>query len=171
MSIVEETPQVPFQVRGDFGDPGHHAPAIRDIFGPRCFQLYPDIRPVLSALKTNGFRLAVIANRHRGLDFFCFEMNLLAFLDAVISSADIGIEKPDSRIFNEAERRLNVKPERIVHIGDLKDDDFRGALAAESDRPFGSEPYTPKQNREPFWVRAAIADAGVAGFTSAYSRA
>jgi putative hydrolase of the HAD superfamily len=130
MSIVEETPQVPFQVRGDFGDPGHHAPAIRDIFGPRCFQLYPDIRPVLSALKTNGFRLAVIANRHRGLDFFCFEMNLLAFLDAVISSADIGIEKPDSRIFNEAERRLNVKPERIVHIGDLKDDDFRGALAA-----------------------------------------
>jgi FMN phosphatase YigB (HAD superfamily) len=96
-----------FQVRGSTADQSElHAAAIRDIFGPRCFQLYPDVLPVLYALKRNGFRLAVISNWHRGLDLFCFEMNLSDLFDVVISSADIGIEKPDSRIFNEAVRDL-----------------------------------------------------------------
>jgi HAD superfamily hydrolase (TIGR01549 family) len=107
-----------------------HAPAIRDIFGSSCFQLYPDVQPVLGALKQKGFRLAVISNWHGGLDSFCFEMNLSAFLDAVIASADIGIEKPDGGIFNEAVRRLDVAPSRIAHIGDLPNDDFSGAVGA-----------------------------------------
>lgn len=107
-----------------------HAAAIRDIFGAGCFQLYHDVQPVLHGLKRNGLRLAVISNWHRGLDSFCFEMNLSGLLDAVISSADIGIEKPDSRIFHEAVRQLGVKPDRIVHIGDLPHDDFSGAVAA-----------------------------------------
>lgn len=107
-----------------------HAAAIRDIFGVDCFQLYPDVQPVLYALKRNGLRLAVISNWHRGLDSFCREMNLSGFLDTVISSSDLEIEKPDSRIFHEAARRLGVKPDRIVHVGDLPHDDFRGAVAA-----------------------------------------
>lgn len=120
-----------FQVRGSTADKSEvHAAAIRDIFGPCCFQLYPDVQPALHALKRNGFRLAVISNWHRGLDSFCFEMNLSPLLDVVISSADIGIEKPDSRIFNEAVRQLGIKVDRIAHIGDLPYDDFGGAVAA-----------------------------------------
>jgi HAD superfamily hydrolase (TIGR01549 family) len=120
-----------FQVRGRTADQFElHAAAIRDIFGSSCFQLYPDVQPMLYTLKRNGFRLAVISNWHRGLDSFCFEMNLSALLDVVISSGDIGIEKPDSRIFNEAVRQLDVTPDRIAHIGDLPDDDFAGAVAA-----------------------------------------
>src|SRR5262249_2632100 len=120
-----------FRVRGSTANQAElHATAMRDIFGPGCFQLYPDVKPVLNLLKRNGFRLAVISNWHRGLDSFCFEMNLSVLLDVVISSADIGIEKPDARIFNEAVRQLDIEPNRIAHIGDLPGDDFDGAIAA-----------------------------------------
>jgi HAD superfamily hydrolase (TIGR01549 family) len=107
-----------------------HATAMRDIFGSGCFELYVDVQPVLHALKRRGLRLAVVSNWHRGLDSFCHETNLSHLLDAVISSSDIGIEKPDSRIFDEAVRQLRVKRDRIVHVGDLPEDDFGGAVRA-----------------------------------------
>jgi putative hydrolase of the HAD superfamily len=107
-----------------------HAAAICAVFGVACFQLYPDVQPVLYALKRSGLRLAVISNWHSGLDSFCHEMNLAGLFDTVIASSDLGIEKPDSRIFHEAARRLSVRPDRIVHIGDLPHDDFGGAVAA-----------------------------------------
>ncbi len=110
--------------------PEIHAAKIRDIFGPDCFQLYPDVHPVLHELHRSGLTLAVVSNWHRGLKFFCHELNLSGLVGPVIASADIGIEKPDSRIFQEAARQLGVSPDRIVHIGDLPRDDFEGAIAA-----------------------------------------
>ena len=103
---------------------------MRDIFGSGCFELYVDVQPVLRALKGRGLRLAVVSNWHRGLDSFCHETNLSHLLDAVVSSSDIGIEKPDPRIFDEAVRQLRVKRDRIVHVGDLPEDDFGGAVRA-----------------------------------------
>jgi HAD superfamily hydrolase (TIGR01549 family) len=107
-----------------------HATAMRDIFGSGCFKLYVDVQPVLGALKRRGLRLAVVSNWHRGLDSFCHETNLSHLLDAVISSSDLGIEKPDPRIFDEVVRQLHVKPDQIVHVGDSPDDDFSGAARA-----------------------------------------
>lgn len=119
------------QVRGITRDQSDiYAAPIRDIFGSDSFELYGDVQPVLQALKQRGLRLAVVSNWHRGLDSFCHEMNLSNLLDAVISSSDIGIKKPDPRLFEEAVRRLRAKPDRIVHVGDSPDDDFDGAVAA-----------------------------------------
>ena len=67
-----------------------HAAAIGNIFGSRCFQLYPDVQPVLNTLRPGGLRLAVISNWHRGLDLFCHEMNLARAFDTVIASARLG---------------------------------------------------------------------------------
>ena len=107
-----------------------HATAIRDIFGSACFEVYADVQPVLHALKQRGLRLAVVSNWHRGLDSFCHEMNLSNLLDIVISSSDIGIEKPDSRLFNEVVYRLQLEADQVVHVGDSPVDDFSGAVAA-----------------------------------------
>jgi HAD superfamily hydrolase (TIGR01549 family) len=107
-----------------------HSAALRESFGAGCFQLYGDVRPVLFELKRRELRLAVVSNWHQGLDSFCHEMNLSSLLDSVISSSDIGIEKPDPRVFHEAARQLHVKPECILHVGDSPDDDFAAAVAA-----------------------------------------
>ena len=119
------------RVRGIGSNPaGIHAAEIAAIFGAGCFQLYPDVQPVLQRLRREGLRLAVISNWHRGLESFCIEMNLSDLIETVIVSADVGIEKPDSRIYAEAAHRLGVEPNRIIHVGDLLHEDFDGAMSA-----------------------------------------
>ena len=107
-----------------------HATAIRDIFGSACFELYGDVQPVLYSLKQLGLRLAVVSNWHRGLASFCEETHLSNLLDTVVSSSEIGIEKPDSGLFIEAAYRLRLEADQIVHVGDSPVDDFSGAVAA-----------------------------------------
>jgi predicted O-methyltransferase YrrM len=90
--------------------------------------LYPDALTVLNALKQRGTRLAVVSNWPRGLESFCHEMTMAHFFDAVIASADFGVEKPDPRVLGEALRLLHASPESVVHVGDAMDQDIAGAL-------------------------------------------
>lgn len=110
-----------------------HADAISEIFGSRCFHLFPDVKETLSGLKASGLRLGLISNWHGGLHYFCEELGIAQHFDAVVSSADVGCEKPDPRIFSEALTRLRTSPEQTLHVGDSIDDDFRGAKAAGMD--------------------------------------
>lgn len=48
----------------------------------------------------------------------------------VVASADIGIAKPDPRIFRHAADRLGITPERCAYIGDKRDTDAQAATAA-----------------------------------------
>jgi putative hydrolase of the HAD superfamily len=57
------------------------------------------------------------------------QAGLAPYLSAIVSSAETGAEKPDPKVFEEALRRVSVRPERAIHIGDDKADQA-GALAA-----------------------------------------
>ncbi|MFN2399514.1 MAG: HAD family hydrolase [Gemmatimonadaceae bacterium] len=109
---------------------GGHAHAISEIFGSRYFQLFADVNETLSALKTSALRMGLISNWHGGLGYFCEELGIAPYFDAVVSSAEVGCEKPDPRIFREALTRLGTSPGQTLHVGDSIDDDFRGAKAA-----------------------------------------
>ena len=93
-----------------------HAAAIRDIFGSSCFELYVDVRPVLYDLKRQGLRLAVVSNWLRGLDSFCHEVNLSSLLDTVISSSDIGIEKPDRRLLSLSMKTIQSLCQQLLEL-------------------------------------------------------
>lgn len=112
---------------------GAHSGAISEIFGSRCFHLFADVKETLSALRASGLRLGLVSNWHRGLDYFCEELGIAPYFDAIVSSAEVGYEKPDPRIFREALNRLRTSPGQTLHVGDSIDDDFRGAVAAGSD--------------------------------------
>ena len=51
-------------------------------------------------------------------------------LDFVIDSSEVGVEKPDARIFALALARAGVEPAEAVYVGDLYSVDVRGARAA-----------------------------------------
>jgi len=53
-----------------------------------------------------------------------------SLLDAVVSSSDIGMEKPRPGIFHEAARQLQAEPACILHVGDSPEEDFSGAVGA-----------------------------------------
>jgi len=106
-----------------------HALEIRDIFGSRGFSLFEDSAPVLRELKGRGFPVGVISNWPRGLSCFLEELGIRSLVETVVVSDEVGIEKPDPRIFQIAINRLGVPPSSILHVGDQVVDDVEGALA------------------------------------------
>lgn len=51
-------------------------------------------------------------------------------LDAQVYADEVGVPKPDRRIFLEALSKFGVEPEQALHVGDGVVEDFGGALAA-----------------------------------------
>lgn len=103
---------------------------IRQIFGPAHFVLYPEVHEVLQNLKNRGLILGIISNWQKGLSCFCAELGILDYFKTIISSDEIGIEKPDQKIFIEAAQRLNLPAKQILHVGDHEEDDMFGAKRA-----------------------------------------
>ena len=50
------------------------------------------------------------------------KLDLTSYFDSVVISGEIGIKKPDPRIFDAALERTRMKPEEVIYVGDTEDD-------------------------------------------------
>ena len=126
-------------------DASRHASALWQILGPACFDVFPDALEALRTLSAEGYPLAVISNWQCGLRHYCSELGLSQYFDHVLGSADLGVAKPDGRIFADACSRFGVPADRVLHVGDTLADDYLGGeasglLAVLLDRDPGPEP-------------------------------
>ena len=94
------------------------------------WSVYPDTLACLKGLKRRGFRLGIVSNWAATLDELMRAMGLLPYFDDVVASAAVGYRKPASTIFEVAMERMEVRPERAVHVGDLVEADGDGAMGA-----------------------------------------
>lgn len=88
-----------------------------------CFAVYPDTITCLETLRTRGLRLAVLTNfelpsvdltlQHVGIDPTWF--------DALLSSATIGVYKPDPRAYTLAAQALGLAPDSCLFVDDLEE--------------------------------------------------
>jgi 2-haloacid dehalogenase len=70
---------------------------------------FPDVKPGLEALKTRGFRLAILSNGEpKMLETAARSAGILALLDDVVSVEEVKIFKPSPRVYNLAPERLGV---------------------------------------------------------------
>ncbi len=113
---------------------GLHADAERiarrvyDEFGDAArWRAYPDVAPALERLKARGLRLGVISNWDRRLARILDGLGLGGLFDTIISSAEVGLRKPDPRIFDVACEELGVAPGEAAHVGDHEYADLLGA--------------------------------------------
>jgi HAD superfamily hydrolase (TIGR01509 family) len=90
----------------------------------------PDAAPALAAVRRAGLRAAVISNSNGSARSLLESLGLAGHLDFVVDSAEVGVEKPDPRIFELALAQGRVAPGEAVYIGDLYSIDVRGARAA-----------------------------------------
>jgi putative hydrolase of the HAD superfamily len=95
-----------------------------------AWEVYPDTRPVLEALRRRGLALAVVSNWDDRLGRLLTHLDLVRHFDAVVFSYALGIEKPDGRLFAHALDLLGVRPEEALHVGDRLREDVEGALGA-----------------------------------------
>lgn len=106
-----------------------HAPAIREIMGPDCLEVFDESLGVLRELRETGLRLGVISDWQKGLAYFCDELGIGRYLDVVVASGEEGCQKPDPRLFRIAAERMQVPGREILHVGD-RVEDIEGARAA-----------------------------------------
>ncbi|MCX8007565.1 MAG: HAD-IA family hydrolase [Coriobacteriia bacterium] len=103
---------------------------VYDEFGrPERWRPYPDVVPVLSVLREAGIATGIVSNWDTRLASLIGGLGLGGLFDVVISSADVGLRKPDPRIFTLACSRLGIDPESAVHVGDHYYADVLGARA------------------------------------------
>ena len=94
------------------------------------FVVFPDVEPALAALRTLGVTLGVVSNFNAMLDDYLEDLNLRRWFSVVVSSANVGVTKPDPAIFHAALERLGAKPEHAVYVGDDVRNDYHGARRA-----------------------------------------
>jgi REG-2-like HAD superfamily hydrolase len=96
------------------------------------WEVYPDVRDTLTTLRAQGLKLGVISNWDHRLPDLLKSLGLARLFDALVYSSDVGVEKPDPRIFESALRRLEIDPGRAgaaLHVGDGRLEDVEGAQA------------------------------------------
>ncbi len=94
------------------------------------FEPYPEVEGVLDRCAERGIALAVVSNWDVSLHDVLAQLGWTERFEAVITSAELGVAKPDPRPFLTALRLLDVAPQHAVHVGDDLDADVRGAEAA-----------------------------------------
>ena len=87
-------------------------------------------RGALDALAALGVRRAVVSNSDGRAATHLRDCDMLAAVEFVVDSHEVGVEKPDPRIFRIALERLGVPPERTLYVGDIRSVDEVGARAA-----------------------------------------
>ncbi len=87
-------------------------------------------RDVLRRLSGEGYRLAVISNADGRVRSILDQVGLAPFFEFVLDSGEVGMEKPESGIFQEACRRLDLDPAVCLYVGDLLPVDIAGARGA-----------------------------------------
>ncbi|PKL74109.1 MAG: HAD family hydrolase [Candidatus Melainabacteria bacterium HGW-Melainabacteria-1] len=111
-------------------DAVHLARRVYEEFGkPSRWAAYPDVLPALDRLRAMDLRLGVISNWDSRLSGLLEALGIGERMDFVLSSAEVGLHKPDPRIFELACERMGVLPEEAAHVGDHHYADVLGARA------------------------------------------
>jgi len=98
----------------------------------RPVRLYSDTRRCLDILRGEHRALGVVSNSsseasvRRILD----RVGILDYFSPILSSGTEGVEKPDPEIFRRAVRRLELRPEEVVYVGNLAYTDAKAASSA-----------------------------------------
>ena len=119
----------------DLNAPIDHAEFIETVLRPRHAEVnlwnyvLPGTDEVLRELKKE-YRLALISNSDGRAGAKAAQYGLREYLEIVVDSHAVGVEKPDPRIFQITCGRMGVAPSNCVYVGDIYSIDVVGPRAA-----------------------------------------
>lgn len=100
-------------------------PLIRARTWPLLDEPFPDSVPVLESLAAAGCRLGLIANQRKAESAARLEWSgLLDHFEVTVLSGDVGLMKPDPRIFLLALQMAGCEASEAVMVGDRPDNDI-----------------------------------------------
>jgi putative hydrolase of the HAD superfamily len=104
--------------------------AMRRDWTKRSLEPRPDALETLAELRRCGHRLALISVCSQDVPHVWDETPFAGTLDELVFSCDVGISKPDPRIYEIACERLGVEPADCLFVGDGANDELPGAERA-----------------------------------------
>jgi len=117
---------------------------------------YRETVPTLLRLHDMGLKLGVVTN---GLAVKQWEkiirLGLQHFFHTAVISEDVKAHKPDKEIFEKAAKKINVKPDECMMVGDRIEKDFAGANKLGFTTVFvarGEEQKPKKKIEEPDYI-------------------
>jgi 2-haloacid dehalogenase len=91
--------------------------------------ILPNVTTTLEKLYTHGCRLGIVSNGDT--EELSAHVNSVSDLfDVIITSEELGVYKPHSRLFNEAIRKMDVGRDATPFVGDTLTSDVLGAKKA-----------------------------------------
>lgn len=101
-----------------------------DILGSHL-ALIDGARPLLDLLREKGYRVGVISNGFKGIQYKKLRSSGLdGWFDNVVLSDEIEVNKPDRRLFDYALQKAGTTARESVIIGDNPSTDIRGGALA-----------------------------------------
>lgn len=91
--------------------------------------LYDDCENTLATLHKNHLKLCIVTNASPSVWNVIQDSKLSIWMDEIVVSSEVGVRKPEARIYEEAIRRLGVIPQQCIFIGDGNDCELEGAKA------------------------------------------
>lgn len=104
-------------MRAEVGHDLDHDRAFSVVMGLLRFEVLPGTRTSLARLRRAGVRLAVVSDWDASLEATMLAVGLRSHFDVVISSAEVGVAKPDPASLMAAVVALGVAPQDAVMIG------------------------------------------------------
>ena len=100
---------------------------VRQLAEGTRFALFTDVLPTLKVLKDKSLVLGMISNIVRDMHPVCQQLGLDPYLDFIITSVEVGADKPQPPIFWAALERAGVEAAEAIHVGDQYLSDVIGA--------------------------------------------
>jgi putative hydrolase of the HAD superfamily len=95
--------------------------------GKQKWYAFDQVHSFLEELQRRGIRLGIISNWDHSARDVLETTQLSPFFEQVIISSEVGVEKPDARIFELALQRAGVLAEECLYVGDNYYDDVVGS--------------------------------------------
>ena len=112
-------------------------------------KLFSEVPEVLAALR-GQYRLGIISNGPSDLQRYKLKLfDLEREFDPIVISGEIGVAKPDQKIFRYALERAGVSPEEALYVGDSPVYDIVGAKGAGMMMAWVNRAKTPLENLDP----------------------
>jgi len=96
---------------------------------PDVWELFPEVREVLTLLRPR-FRLGLISNFDGRLRPILAHLGLAGCFDPIVISSEVGADKPDPWIFQQALDLAGATAREALHAGDDPRSDWQGAADA-----------------------------------------
>ena len=90
--------------------------------------LFEYVKPLLEELKRKHIKIAILTDLTAHIQYRKLEsLGISEMIDYLVTSEEAGAEKPSEKMFNLVLKKLELKPEEVLMIGDSVKKDIAGA--------------------------------------------